>query len=47
MAQSIESLFNKHPAKRYLFAFAVMHFLGEKSVVEYLKGKGYSVSRIK
>jgi len=47
MAQRIESLLKEHPTKRYLFAFGVMHFLGEKSVAEYLKDKGYSVSRVK
>ncbi len=47
MAQRIESLVKENPAKRYLFAFGVMHFLGEKSVVEYLKNNGYSLSRVK
>ncbi len=47
MAQRIEALLKESPTKRYLFAFGVMHFLGEKSVVEYLERKGYSVSRIK
>ena len=47
MAQRIESLVKEHPAKRYLFAFGVMHFLGEKSIIEYLESKGYSVSRVK
>jgi uncharacterized protein YbaP (TraB family) len=47
MAQRIELLLNENPTKRYLFAFGVMHFLGEKSVVEYLESKGYSVSRVK
>ena len=47
MAQRIEALLKEYPAKRYLFAFGVMHFLGKKSVVEHLDGKGYSVSRVK
>jgi len=47
MAQRIELLLNENPTKHYLFAFGVMHFLGEKSIVEHLKGKGYCVSRVK
>ncbi len=47
MAQRIELSVKENMTKRYLFAFGVMHFLGQKSVVEYLKGKGYSVSRMK
>ncbi|RLA69394.1 MAG: hypothetical protein DRG09_05895 [Epsilonproteobacteria bacterium] len=47
MAQRIESLLQKKPIKRYLFAFGVMHFLGEKSIVEHFEHKGYSVSRVK
>jgi len=47
MAQRIEALLKEHPKKRYLFAFGVMHFLGQKSVVEHFEGKGYSVSRVK
>jgi uncharacterized protein YbaP (TraB family) len=47
MVQRIELLLNAHPTKRYLFAFGVMHFLGEKSVVEYLEHQGYIVSRVK
>jgi len=47
MAGRIESLLKEHLTKRYLFAFGVMHFLGQKSVVEYLQRKGYSVSRVK
>jgi len=47
MAQRIESLVKESPVKRYLFAFGVMHFLGQKSVAEYLEHKGYSVSRVK
>jgi len=46
MAERIESLLKEHPAKRYLFAFGVMHFLGEKSVAEHLELKGYTVSRV-
>ena len=47
MAQRIESLLKEHPTKRYLFAFGVMHFLGQKSIVEHLESKGYNVSRVK
>ena len=47
MAQRIELLLPKQPRKRYLFAFGVMHFLGEKSIVEYFEHKGYSVRRVK
>jgi len=47
MVKRIESLLKKDPAKQYLFAFGVMHFLGQKSVVEYLEYKGYSVNRMK
>lgn len=47
MAQRIEALLKEDPTKRYLFAFGVMHFLGQKSVAEHLEGKGYSVSRVK
>ncbi len=47
MAQRIESLLKEHPTKRCLFAFGVMHFLGQKSVVEHFERKGYSVNRVK
>ena len=47
MVKRIESLLKKDPAKQYLFAFGVMHFLGQKSIVEYLEYKGYSVNRMK
>ncbi len=47
MAQRIEILLKKSPTKRYLFAFGVMHFLGQKSIVEHLEGKGYSINRVK
>jgi uncharacterized protein YbaP (TraB family) len=47
MVQRIELLLKENPTKRYLFAFGVMHFLGEKSIIEYLESKGYSVSRVK
>ena len=46
MVQRIETLLKENPTKRYLFAFGVMHFLGQKSVVEYLERKGYTVSRL-
>ena len=47
MVQRIEALLKEDPTKRYLFAFGVMHFLGQKSVVEHLGCKGYSVNRVK
>ncbi len=47
MAQRIESLFQKQPTKRYLFAFGVMHFLGQDSIIEHFEDEGYSVSRVK
>jgi len=47
MVQRIELLLKENPTKRYLFAFGVMHFLGEKSIIEYLESKGYSVNRVK
>ena len=47
MVHRIESLLKESPTKRYLFAFGVMHFLGQKSVVEHFECKGYSVSRVK
>jgi len=43
MAQRIDKIIKKEPTKRYLFAFGVMHFLGKKSVIEYLKSYGYNV----
>ncbi len=47
MAQRIETLIKENPTKRYLFAFGVMHFLGQKSIIEDFKGKGYSIKRVK
>lgn len=47
MAQRIEHLLKEEPTKRYFFAFGVMHFLGQQSIVEYFERKGYSVSRVK
>ncbi len=46
MAQRMDAILKKEPTKRYLFAFGVMHFLGKKSVIEYLKSYGYSVKRV-
>ncbi|MCK5854278.1 MAG: TraB/GumN family protein [Sulfurovaceae bacterium] len=46
MAQRIDAILKKEPQKNYLFAFGVMHFLGKKSVIEYLKAYGYSVYRV-
>lgn len=47
MSQRIESLLQKQPTKRYLFAFGVMHFLGQDSIIEHFEHKDYSVSRVK
>jgi len=47
MTQRMEALLQKQPGKRYLFAFGVMHFLGQDSIIEHFKHKGYSVSRVK
>jgi uncharacterized protein YbaP (TraB family) len=47
MAKRIDSLIKNGSHKNYLFAFGVMHFLGKKSVNEYLKSYGYSVVRVK
>ena len=47
MAQRIESLLQSQPRKRYLFAFGVMHFLGQDSIIEHFEHKGYSVRRVK
>ena len=47
MAQRIELLLQQQPTKRYLFAFGVMHFLGQDSIIEHFEDEGYSVSRVK
>ena len=47
MFKRIEALLKKSPKKHYLFAFGVMHFLGEQSIIEKLKFRGYSVKRVK
>ena len=47
MAKRIDALISKHPKKKYLFAFGAMHFLGQKSVLYYLKNKGYKIERLK
>ena len=46
MLQKIESLLHHNPNTKYLFAFGVMHFLGEKSIITYLQCNGYSVTRV-
>ena len=46
MAQRIDEVLKQDSKKKYLFAFGVMHFLGEKSVIDYLKSYGYRVNRI-
>lgn len=47
MFERIEALLKKSPEKQYLFAFGVMHFLGEQSIIEKLRFRGYSVKRVK
>ena len=47
MFERIEALLKKSPEKQYLFAFGVMHFLGEQSIIEKLKFRGYNVKRVK
>ena len=47
MLQRIESLVQENPEKTYLFAFGVMHFLGDKSIIDFLLCNGYDVSRVK
>ena len=47
MLQRIESLLKDNPTKTYLFAFGVMHFLGEQSIVDFLQCNGYDVNRVK
>ncbi|MCH9740729.1 MAG: TraB/GumN family protein [Epsilonproteobacteria bacterium] len=46
MAKRIEYVVTEQPKEQFLFAFGVMHFLGMKSVVGYLKSYGYRVVRI-
>jgi len=43
----IEALLKKNAKKQYLFAFGVMHFLGEQSIIEKLRFRGYSVKRVR
>jgi len=47
MANRIDTLVSKNPDKKYLFAFGTMHFLGQKSVLFYLKSKGFKIERLK
>ena len=46
MADRIDALLSKNPDKKYLFAFGTMHFLGQKSVLFYLKSKGFKIERL-
>ena len=46
MVSRIEKLLAKTPKKKFVFAFGVMHFLGEKSVIDGLKSHGYSIKRV-
>ena len=47
MAQRIDKLLKNNSKKNYLFSFGVMHFLGEQSVLSYLKSYGYTTVRVK
>lgn len=47
MAQRIDKIVQTDPRKQFLFAFGVMHFLGERSVIQYLQNYGYLVKRVK
>lgn len=46
MAKRIDKVMKENSQKQYLFAFGVMHFLGTKSVIEYLESYGYTVKRL-
>ena len=46
MAKRVLALLRAHPKQCYFFAFGVMHFLGEKSVIEILRRAGYRVTRV-
>ncbi|NEW60458.1 TraB/GumN family protein [Sulfurovum sp. bin170] len=46
MAKKIEKLVTTNSKKQSVFAFGVMHFLGEKSVIEILEHHGYIVKRV-
>jgi uncharacterized protein YbaP (TraB family) len=46
MARSIEKIVTKKTHQKSLFAFGVMHFLGQKSVIAILKRDGYRVRRV-
>ena len=45
MAKRVIKIVNKNPNKSYLFAFGLMHFLGEGSIIELLKKDGFSVKQ--
>jgi len=47
MAKRIEKLVNNNPKKKALFAFGVMHFISQKSIIDILKNHGYKVERLK
>ena len=46
MAERVDALLKAHPGECRFFAFGVMHFLGDGSVVELLRRKGYRVTRV-
>ncbi len=47
MVRRIETLSEANPKKVFLFAFGVLHFLGERSIIEHLRKSGYDVTRVK
>jgi uncharacterized protein YbaP (TraB family) len=47
MAKRIDNLISKNPNKKYIFAFGLLHFLGKKSIIEFLEAKGYNIKEQK
>lgn len=39
-------LMRENPTTKHVFAFGTFHFIGEKSVVEYLRQEGFTVTRL-
>ncbi len=46
MAKRIIEKVSKNRNKKYLFAFGALHFLGDKSVIYYLKKSSFNVKRV-
>ncbi len=46
MAKRVLARLQSHPKQCFFFAFGVMHFLGENSVIEELRRAGYRVTRV-